>query len=96
MAVEIFKVKANIAPVVMKDIFEIVQIRIHSHMRLTLNPVTPRRLNIEIVIFVGTKKWNSIPYKLKFCLPLRSSKLKSDAANQKATLRNFVKLMFNM
>ena len=42
MAVEILKVKINIAPVVMKDIFEIFQIRIHSQMRLTLNPVTPR------------------------------------------------------
>ena len=42
MAVEILKVKTNIVPVVMNDIFEIVQIRIHSHMRLTLNPVTAR------------------------------------------------------
>ena len=47
MVGQTFNVKINIVPVVMKDIFEIGQIRAHSNMRLTLYPVTLRRLDIQ-------------------------------------------------
>lgn len=46
MTDEIFKAEINIAPVGMKDIFQIGQIRFYSDLNLTLNPVTQIRLNL--------------------------------------------------
>ena len=47
LAVNIFKVKINIATVVIKCIFQKVQAYILSNMRLIFNPIMPRQLDMR-------------------------------------------------
>ena len=82
LVTEIFKVKMNLAPEIMKEVFEIKVFRIYAlrnELKLKSRKIYSVRYGIETASFVGARAWNSLPSDLKECesLELFESKINS-------------------
>ena len=81
LVTEIFKVKMNIGPEIMKEVFEIVEgsQALRNEPKLKSRKIHSVRYGIETASFVGARVWNSLPSDLKQCksLELFKSKIKN-------------------
>ena len=62
---EIFKVKVNLAPEIIKEVFEIVEAL--NELKLKSRKIHSVRYGIETASFVSARAWNSLPSDLKQC-----------------------------
>ena len=78
---EIFKVKMNLGPEIMKEVFEIVEVShaLRNELKLKSRKIHSVRYGIETASFVGARVWNRLPSGLKQCksLELFKSKIKN-------------------
>ena len=75
LVTEILKVKINLAPEIMKEVFEIVECRytLINELQLKSRKIHSVRYGIETASFVGARVWNSLPSDLKECKSLSFS-----------------------
>ena len=78
LVTEIFKVKMNLAPEIMKEVFEIVEgpDTLRNELKLKSRKIHSVRRGIETASFVGARIWNSLPSDLNQCKSLELFKLK--------------------
>ena len=88
LVTEIFKVKMNLSPEIMKELFEIVEgpHALRNELKLKSRKIHSVRYGIETAFFVGARVWNSLPSDLKHCKSLELFK---------TALANFAKLTSN-
>ena len=81
LVIEIFKVKINLAPKLIKEVFEIAECpyALTNELKLKSRKIHSVRYGIKTWSFVGTKVWNSLPSGPKECksLDLSRSNLKN-------------------
>ena len=82
LVTEISKVKMNLAPEIMKEVFEIVEgspNALRNELKLKSRKIHCVRYGIETVSFVGARFWNSLPsdFKERKFLELFKSKIKN-------------------
>ena len=81
LVTEIFKVKMNLGPEIMKEVFEIVEgsHTLRNELKLKSRKIHSFRYGIETASFVGARVWNRLPSDLKQCksLELFKSKIKN-------------------
>ena len=81
LVTENFKVKMNLGPEIMKEVFEIVEgpHALRNELQLKSRKIHSVRYGIETVSFVRARIWNSLPSDLKQCksLKLFKSKIKN-------------------
>ena len=81
LVTEIFKVKMNLGPEIMKEVFEIVEgsHALRNELKLKSRKIHSVRYGIETTSFVGARVWNRLPSDLKQCksLELFKSKIKN-------------------
>ena len=81
LVTEIFKVKMNLAPEIMKKVFEIVEglYALRNELKLKSRKIHSVRYGIETASFVGARVWSSLPTDFKECksLELFKSKIKN-------------------
>ena len=82
LVTEISKVKMNLAPEIMKEVFEIVEgspYALRNELKLKSRKINCVRYGIETVSFVGARFWNSLPsdFKERKSLELFKSKIKN-------------------
>ena len=81
LVTEISKIKMNLAPEIMKEVFEIVEgpYALRNELELKSRKMHCVRYGIETASFVGARVWNSLPSDLKQCksLELFKSKIKN-------------------
>ena len=78
MVTEIFKVKVNLAPEIMKEIFEIVECpyALRNELELKSRKIHSVRYGIKTAFFVGARVLSSLPSDFKECKSLELFKLK--------------------
>ena len=78
LVAEIFKVKTNLAPEIIKEILKIVAgpYVLRNEPKLKSGKIHLVRYGIEIKPFVGARVWNSLPSDFKECKSLELFKLK--------------------
>ena len=83
LVTEIFKVKMNLAPEIIKEVFEIVEYpyALRKELKLKSRKILSVRYGIETASFDGTRVWNSWPIDLR-----------SKTGFLKTALANFVTL----
>ena len=88
LVTEIFKVKMNLVPEIMKEVFEIVEglQALKNELKLKSRKIHSVRYGIEATSFVGARVWNSLPSDLKQCKSLEL--FKSKIGFLKTTLAN--------
>ena len=69
----------NLVPVIMKEVFEIVECRytLRNELELKSRNFLSVRYGIEAASFVGARAWNSLPSDLKECKSLELFKSKT-------------------
>ena len=75
-----FKVKMNLGPEIMKEVFEIVEDShtLRNEIKLKSRKIHSVRYGIETAPFLGARVWNSLPSELKECKSeLFKSKIKN-------------------
>ena len=79
LVTEIFKVKMNFGPEIMKELFEIVEGPHVLRNELKLKSRKTHSVRYETASFVGARVWNSLPSDLKQCksLEIFKSKIKN-------------------
>ena len=81
LVTEIFQVKMNLGPEIMKEVFEIVEgsHALRNELKLKSRKIHSVRYGIETASFVGARVWNRLPSDLKQCksLELFKSKIKN-------------------
>ena len=80
LVTEIFKVKMNLGPEIMKEVFEIVEDShtLRNEIKLKSRKIHSVRYGIETAPFLGARVWNSLPSELKECKSeLFKSKIKN-------------------
>ena len=69
LVTEIFKVKMNLSPEIMKEVFEIVEgpHALRNDLKLKSRKIRSVRYGIKTASFVSARVWNSLPSDLKQC-----------------------------
>ena len=72
LVTEIFKVKMNLGPEKMKEVFEIAEVphALRNELKLKSRKINSVRYGIETASFVGARVWNSLPSDLNNVNPL--------------------------
>ena len=79
LVTEIFKVKMNLVPEIMKEVFKIVEspYALRNELRLKSRKTHSVRFGTETATFVGGRAWSSSPSDLKKSKSLFKSKIKN-------------------
>ena len=87
----------NLAPEIMKEIFEIIEgpYALRNELILKSKIIHSVRYGIESASFIGAIVWNSLPVTLNNVNPLSFSSQRSKIGFLKTALANFVKLTSN-
>ena len=97
LVTEIFKVKMNLGPEIMKEVFEIVEgpHTLRNELKLKLIKIRSVRYDTETLSFVCTRVCNSLPSDIKQCKSLSVSSQRSKIGFLKVALANFAKRTSN-